>query len=70
MPDYGRGKIYKICNTITDDIYIGATTLTLSERMQRHISASKDINKYKSKNKTSAICESFAFDYIINLFLS
>ena len=49
MCNYNNGKIYKLYNTITDDIYIGATTLTLSERMQRHISASKDIKKDKSK---------------------
>ena len=42
MPYYNNGKIYKIYNTITDDIYIGATTRLLSDRMQNHIVASKD----------------------------
>ena len=45
MCDYSRGKLYKIYNTITEDIYIGATTLTLSDRMQRHISAHNNIKK-------------------------
>ena len=42
MPDYNNGKIYKIYNTITDNIYIGATTQLLHNRMQNHITASKD----------------------------
>ena len=37
MPvDYQEGKIYKIYNIITDDIYIGSTTLKLCERMRNH----------------------------------
>ena len=37
MPvDYQEGKIYKIYNTITDDIYIGSTTQKLCERMRQH----------------------------------
>ena len=45
MCNYNRGKIYKIYNTITDDIYIGATTRLLCERMREHIYASNDIKK-------------------------
>ena len=45
MPNYSNGKIYKIYNTITDDIYIGATTQLLCERMREHRRASKDIKK-------------------------
>ena len=37
MPvDYQEGKIYKIYNTINDDIYIGSTTQKLCERMREH----------------------------------
>ena len=36
MPDYQQGKIYKIFNTITNDIYIGSTTQTLCNRMKNH----------------------------------
>ena len=36
MPDYQEGKIYKIYNAITDDIYIGSTTQKLCERMRTH----------------------------------
>ena len=36
MPNYQEGKIYKIQNTINDDIYVGSTTLKLCERMRDH----------------------------------
>ena len=36
MPNYQEGKIYKIYNTINDDIYIGSTTQKLCERMRGH----------------------------------
>ena len=37
MPiDYQESKIYKIYNTINDDIYVGSTTQKLCERMGDH----------------------------------
>ena len=37
MPvNYQEGKIYKIFNTITDDIYIGSTSQKLCEKMRQH----------------------------------
>ena len=36
MPNYQEGKIYKIYNTINDDIYIGSTAQKLCERMRNH----------------------------------
>ena len=37
MPvNYQEGKIYKIYNTITDDVYVGSTTFKLCERMRDH----------------------------------
>ena len=37
MPiDYQESKIYKIYNTINDDIYVGSTTQKLCERMRGH----------------------------------
>ena len=41
MPDFTKGKIYKIYNFITDDIYIGSTTQLLSQRMAKHRHNSK-----------------------------
>ena len=46
MPvDYQEGKIYKIYNTINDDIYVGSTTLKLCERMRNHRSCIKNETK-------------------------
>jgi len=42
MPDYSKGKIYKIYNN--DLIYIGSTTQTLEERLKGHLRFYK---KYK-----------------------
>ena len=36
MTDYSKGKIYRIYNTVTDDIYIGSTTQFLGNRMADH----------------------------------
>ena len=44
MPNYNNGKIYKIYNTITDDIYIGATTKSLCARLGEHKRTGRSIN--------------------------
>ena len=36
MHNYQESKIYKIYNTVNDEIYIGSTTRKLSERMAEH----------------------------------
>ena len=36
MPDYSKGKIYKILNSIDDEIYVGSTIKTLGQRMAYH----------------------------------
>ena len=36
MPDYSKGKIYKILNNIDNEIYVGSTIKTLSQRMANH----------------------------------
>jgi len=36
MPDYSKGKIYKLVSNYTDDIYIGSTCNTLSRRKGEH----------------------------------
>ena len=41
MPDYQKGKIYKILNTIDNEIYVGSTCEALSQRMARHRSTMK-----------------------------
>ena len=34
--DYKNGTIYKIINSITDDVYVGSTTQPLSKRIALH----------------------------------
>ena len=36
MPDYSKGKIYKIVSPNTEEVYIGSTTQKLSNRMTSH----------------------------------
>ena len=36
MPDYSQGKIYAIRSYITDDVYYGSTTNSLSKRIYEH----------------------------------
>lgn len=36
MPDYSKGKIYKICNTIDDKLYVGSTCMDLDRRFYYH----------------------------------
>ena len=36
MPDYSKGKIYKLLNAVTDDIYVGSTVQPLSCRLFGH----------------------------------
>jgi hypothetical protein len=62
MPDYRRGKIYKIIPTNTDEdiCYVGSTTLPLlSQRMAEH----RNIYKYlKAGGKVSNISSYTLFD--------
>ena len=34
--DYANGKIYQILNNIDDDVYVGSTCQSLSQRMTKH----------------------------------
>lgn len=44
---YQSGKVYKIINSQTDDVYVGSTYLTLAERMIQHYKDSKKGNGSK-----------------------
>jgi len=55
MNKYENGKIYKITNTVTDDIYVGSTTHPLEARFDVHRRSSrrdiyKNIKLYKLMN--------------------
>ena len=45
--DYSNGKLYKILNTITDDVYVGSTCVSLDKRFAKHKS---QINCKNSEN--------------------
>ena len=47
--DYSNAKIYKILNTIDDDVYIGATCQPLSKRMAKHRKNMNDACKKHSR---------------------
>ena len=51
--NYANGKIYKIWSVIGDKIYVGSTTLTLSQRMADHRKDYKKWNDNKGHNVTS-----------------
>ncbi len=36
MPDYSKGKIYKITNDYNNDVYVGSTCDTLAKRFSNH----------------------------------
>ena len=58
MPDYKNGKIYSIRSYQTEQIYIGSTTQSLSERISQH----KKISN--TKNCTSKIILQYEDAYI------
>ncbi len=66
MPDYKKGKIYKIVCNITSKIYIGSTTQTLSVRLAEHRRKYKLFKEGKTNNVTSyQIIEQGEFDIVL-----
>jgi hypothetical protein len=49
--DYKNGKIYKILNDITDDVYVGSTCQPLSKRMAEHRKSLNGATVLKSKKR-------------------
>ena len=58
MPDYSNGKVYEIICRITNERYIGSTTLQLCQRLANH-------REKKNKCSSKQIIE--RNDYYINL---
>jgi len=56
--NYQNGKIYKIYSSETDEIYIGSTTATLKERLERHY---KNLKRYEKGDKK---CYTSSFDIL------
>lgn len=57
-------SIYKITNTITNQIYIGKTTKTIEERFQRHIYMSKTTDTYLYRAMREYGTESFTIELV------
>ena len=47
--DYSKAKVYKILNTVDDDVYIGATCQPLSKRTAKHRNNMNDACKKHSR---------------------
>ena len=54
MPDYQKGKIYKLVSDHTDEIYIGSTIQKLSQRLTKHVS---DFRKGRNKCTSKKLFE-------------
>lgn len=55
MPDYQKGKIYKITNDVNDIVYIGSTVQRLSKRMNQHRECGKKTSKTPFQNAMTEI---------------
>ena len=47
MPDYSKGKIYKIVNIVDNEIYVGSTVEKLCKRMTNHRCSARNTPKCK-----------------------
>ena len=66
MPDYKKGKIYKIVCNITGKVYIGSTTQSLASRIAGHRVSFKRFKKGKTNNITSfQIIEQGDYDIVL-----
>ena len=65
MPDYQEGKIYKILNTCTDDVYIGSTTQMLCNRMKSH----RRNHKYSGNKSHYKLYQAFSENGVENFYI-
>ena len=70
MPDYQKGKIYKLYSPSKNLVYYGSTTQSISQRLADHLKNFKTYIKY-NKDKTKKYCHSYLVldceDYKIEL---
>jgi len=68
MPDYSKGKIYKLWSPSKNLVYYGSTTQTLSRRLSKHKSSYKAYNNDNNKQHCSSYlvleCEDYKMDLI------
>lgn len=55
MPDYSKSKIYKIVNTIDDEVYVGSTCRKLAYRFQCHVKKAKEYESRKIYDHLNSI---------------
>ena len=65
---YQNGKIYKILNTETDDIYVGSTCMELQDRMKRHITAQPSKQGRKLYNLMNTFGHDVFYIELVELF--
>jgi hypothetical protein len=65
MPNYQKGKIYKLFSPSKGLVYYGSTTERLSTRLAKHIYTYKNQDKYNGKRDACVIIE--CDDYKIEL---
>ena len=59
MPDYQKGKIYRLVSPSKNLVYYGSTTQTLSQRLAQHI---KENKAYNNKINTRYCCSYLVLD--------
>jgi len=67
MPDYQKGKIYKIISPSKNLVYYGSTTQTLSQRLTDHIKHYKYYNDNKKPFLSSFLvieCEDYKIELV------
>jgi hypothetical protein len=67
MPDYQRGKIYKLWSPSNNLIYYGSNIETLSSRLSKHIYSYKNYNEDNTKKYYSSYLVLDCEDYKIEL---
>jgi len=69
MPDYQKGKIYKLVDNTNSNIYIGSTTQTLARRKNKHVIDSKNYgetcNNRLVKYSSHSIIKNGDFDIVL-----
>jgi len=67
MPDYSKGKIYKLWSPSKNLVYYGSTTQTISQRLQDHVRTHKVYNIDNTKKYCSSYFVLDCEDYKIEL---
>jgi hypothetical protein len=67
MPDYQKGKIYKLYSPSKNLVYYGSTVQSLAQRLSGHIRGIRDYNKDNNKKYCSSFLVVECEDYKIEL---